>query len=58
MRAPGSGIIVSINVFMHPEFRSFETFTTEVIVWLVLSAVCDVVIAAGMTHALVSFFFT
>ncbi|KAJ7354395.1 hypothetical protein DFH08DRAFT_854743 [Mycena albidolilacea] len=50
----GSGIIVSINVFMHPEFRSFETFTTEVIVWLVLSAVCDVVITAGMTHALYS----
>ncbi|KAF7358045.1 hypothetical protein MVEN_00851700 [Mycena venus] len=47
-----TGISVSINVFLNPEFRNFERFSTEVIVWLVLSAVCDIVIAIGMTHAL------
>ncbi|KAF7358000.1 hypothetical protein MVEN_00847000 [Mycena venus] len=50
----GAGITVSVMVYMHPEFRSFESFTTEVVVWLGLSAVCDIVIAIGMTYALYS----
>lgn len=48
---------VSAAVSMHPEFSNFKHFTSEVIVWLVLSAVCDVVIAVGMTHALVCLFY-
>ncbi|KAJ7860352.1 hypothetical protein B0H13DRAFT_2272222 [Mycena leptocephala] len=48
----GAGMTVSAAVSMHPEFSNFKHFTSEVIVWLVLSAVCDVVIAVGMTHAL------
>jgi len=48
----GAGITVSTLVSMNPHFRDFGNFTVEVIVWLVLSAVCDIVIAIGMTHAL------
>ncbi|KAJ7812386.1 hypothetical protein B0H14DRAFT_3478880 [Mycena olivaceomarginata] len=48
----GSGITVGVKVFVNPEFRSFQTFATEVVIWLVLSALCDIIIAAGMTHAL------
>ncbi|KAJ7860351.1 hypothetical protein B0H13DRAFT_2074011 [Mycena leptocephala] len=48
----GSGIAVSFFVFTNPEFRNFERFTTVIIVWLVLSATCDIVIAIGMTFAL------
>ncbi|KAJ7793716.1 hypothetical protein B0H14DRAFT_3497788 [Mycena olivaceomarginata] len=47
-----AGITVSAKVIAFPEFRSFENFTIVVIVWLVLSAACDIVIAVGMTHAL------
>ncbi|KAJ7267557.1 hypothetical protein B0H12DRAFT_1097661 [Mycena haematopus] len=47
-----AGITVSTKVLLYPAFREFDLFTTEVIVWLVLSAVCDVVIAIGMTYAL------
>ncbi|KAJ6573542.1 hypothetical protein DFH09DRAFT_1312243 [Mycena vulgaris] len=46
------GILVSVMVAMHPEFQQFQNITTEVIIWLVLSAACDVVIAIAMTHAL------
>ncbi|KAJ7354393.1 hypothetical protein DFH08DRAFT_1077118 [Mycena albidolilacea] len=48
----GSGITVAVKAFLNPEFRSFQTFATEVVVWLVLSALCDIIIAAGMTYAL------
>jgi len=47
-----AGMTVSVKVFLNPAFRDFETFTTEVIIWLVLSAVCDIVIAVGLTYAL------
>ncbi|KAJ7162340.1 hypothetical protein C8R46DRAFT_1104353 [Mycena filopes] len=47
-----SGILVSVMVAMNPEFRGFGNFTTEIIVWLSLSAACDIVIAVAMTHAL------
>ncbi|KAF8207945.1 hypothetical protein K438DRAFT_1755338 [Mycena galopus ATCC 62051] len=46
------GITVSVMVYLNPEFKSFELFRAEVIVWLMLSAACDVVIAVGMTWAL------
>ncbi|KAJ7936827.1 hypothetical protein B0H13DRAFT_1945959 [Mycena leptocephala] len=45
----GSGINMSIKVVMNREFDRFET---SAIVWLALSAVCDIVIAAGLSHAL------
>ncbi|KAJ6594663.1 hypothetical protein B0H19DRAFT_1096364 [Mycena capillaripes] len=48
----GFGITVSLMVSMNPEFRNFGRFQTVIIVWLVLSAVCDIVIAIGMTYAL------
>ncbi|KAJ6482670.1 hypothetical protein C8R45DRAFT_1099938 [Mycena sanguinolenta] len=48
----GSGIDMCIKVFMIREFSQFATFTTTAIVWLSLTAACDIVIALGMTHAL------
>ncbi|KAJ6594662.1 hypothetical protein B0H19DRAFT_1247319 [Mycena capillaripes] len=48
----GAGITVSSMLSMNPEFRNFGRFKPEIIIWLVLSAVCDIVIAIGMTHAL------
>ncbi|KAF7358002.1 hypothetical protein MVEN_00847200 [Mycena venus] len=48
----GAGIAVSAIVSTNPEFQNFAHFTSEVTLWLVLSAVCDIVIAVGMTHAL------
>ncbi|KAJ7657381.1 hypothetical protein DFH06DRAFT_461667 [Mycena polygramma] len=47
-----AGVTVSFMVATHPEFQLFGKFTNEVIVWLSLSAVCDIVIAIGMSHAL------
>ncbi|KAJ7502601.1 hypothetical protein B0H11DRAFT_644247 [Mycena galericulata] len=46
------GILVSIMVFMNPEFRNFDVFSTEVTLWLVSSAVCDVSIAIAMSYSL------
>jgi len=48
----GSGINMSIKVFMNREFGEFDRFLTSAIVWLALSAVCDIVIAVGLSHAL------
>ena len=44
---------MSVRVFLTPEFRDFGSFVPVATVWLSLSAVCDVVIAVGMTYALV-----
>ncbi|KAF8145619.1 hypothetical protein K438DRAFT_1871551 [Mycena galopus ATCC 62051] len=52
MASFGSGIDMSIKVFTNPEFSQFGTFTTTTVVWLALSASCDLVIAIGMSHAL------
>jgi hypothetical protein len=46
---------MSIKVFMNREFGKFDRFLTSAIVWLALSAVCDIVIAVGLSHALVCF---
>jgi hypothetical protein len=46
---------MSVKVFRNPEYREFHSFKTAATVWLASSAVCDVVIAVGMTHALVCF---
>ncbi|KAJ7429391.1 hypothetical protein B0H11DRAFT_2145552 [Mycena galericulata] len=46
------GILVSIMVFLNPNFRDFDTFSTEVSLWLVSSAVCDVSIAIAMSYSL------
>ncbi|KAJ7310813.1 hypothetical protein DFH08DRAFT_1046139 [Mycena albidolilacea] len=43
---------MSVKVFQNPEYREFHSFKTAATVWLASSAVCDVVIAVGMTHAL------
>jgi len=47
-----AGINMSVKVFLNPEFQEFGSFIAAATVWLALSAVCDVVIAVGMTYAL------
>ncbi|KAJ7616435.1 hypothetical protein FB45DRAFT_1063901 [Roridomyces roridus] len=49
---PGSGLFVSMMVSKYPQFLDFDKFTTAVTVWLLSSAVCDVVIAIAMSYAL------
>ncbi|KAK6977520.1 hypothetical protein R3P38DRAFT_3123411 [Favolaschia claudopus] len=49
-----SGITVSVKVAMNAAFRDFDNFSVEVILWLALSAFCDLVIAVSMSYALVS----
>ncbi|KAJ7884087.1 hypothetical protein B0H14DRAFT_3432501 [Mycena olivaceomarginata] len=48
----GAGITVSVLVSLNPEFHKFGNFKAVITLWLVLGAVCDIVIAVGMTHAL------
>ncbi|KAF7377363.1 hypothetical protein MSAN_00157500 [Mycena sanguinolenta] len=48
----GSGIVMCTKVFMTREFARFGAFTTTATIWLSLTAVCDVVIALGMSYAL------
>ncbi|KAJ7633395.1 hypothetical protein DFH06DRAFT_691539 [Mycena polygramma] len=50
----GAGMTVSVMVSSNPKFQDFGNFATEIIIWLALSAVCDIVIAVGMTYALYS----
>ncbi|KAF7312910.1 hypothetical protein MKEN_00975400 [Mycena kentingensis (nom. inval.)] len=50
----GAGIFLTVMVATQPAFRAFHSFSTETTVWLVSSAVCDVLIAGGMAHALVT----
>ncbi|KAJ7810094.1 hypothetical protein B0H14DRAFT_1490718 [Mycena olivaceomarginata] len=47
-----AGINMAVKVFLNPEFQEFGSFIAAATVWLALSAVCDVVIAVGMTYAL------
>jgi hypothetical protein len=44
---------MSVKVFLNPEFQEFGSFIAAATVWLALGAVCDVVIAVGMSYALV-----
>ncbi|KAJ7229986.1 hypothetical protein GGX14DRAFT_1236 [Mycena pura] len=48
------GLLVSVLVMLHSQFRDFAKFENAAIVWLVCSAACDVLIAAGLAHALYS----
>ncbi|KAJ7204916.1 hypothetical protein C8J57DRAFT_1542016 [Mycena rebaudengoi] len=47
-----AGINMSVKVFLNPEFQEFGSFIAAATVWLALGAVCDVVIAVGMSYAL------
>ncbi|KAF8187568.1 hypothetical protein K438DRAFT_1972715 [Mycena galopus ATCC 62051] len=46
------GILVTIFVAIRNEFHEFQSFAPAVIVWLVSSAVCDVLITAVLTYSL------
>ena len=42
-----------VTVLQTPKFRDFDKFKTVATMWLVCSAACDILIAGGMTYALV-----
>ncbi|KAK7001517.1 hypothetical protein R3P38DRAFT_1797461 [Favolaschia claudopus] len=48
----GSGINMAVLVFRHRRYSEFPALTAPAVVWLSLSAACDVVIALGLSHAL------
>ncbi|KAJ7871568.1 hypothetical protein B0H13DRAFT_2060462 [Mycena leptocephala] len=47
-----SGIALFVTVLQTPKFRDFDKFKTVATMWLVCSAACDILIAGGMTYAL------
>ncbi|KAF7357993.1 hypothetical protein MVEN_00846300 [Mycena venus] len=48
----GGGLLVTVFVSIRNEFREFQSFSGAVIVWLICSAVCDVLIAGVLTYSL------
>ncbi|KAJ7200560.1 hypothetical protein GGX14DRAFT_466415 [Mycena pura] len=48
-----SGILLFLMVLRTPQFRDFGSFTTVATLWLAGSATCDILIAGGMSYALV-----
>ncbi|KAF7316650.1 hypothetical protein HMN09_00397700 [Mycena chlorophos] len=48
------GLLLSFSVQRFPDFSSFDQFSDAAILWLVSSAVCDIVLAGGMGWALLS----
>ncbi|KAF8207949.1 hypothetical protein K438DRAFT_2013323 [Mycena galopus ATCC 62051] len=53
----GGGLLVTIFASIRNEFREFQSFSGAVIVWLVSSAVCDVLITVVLTYSLVRVYF-
>ncbi|KAF8164221.1 hypothetical protein K438DRAFT_2025318 [Mycena galopus ATCC 62051] len=49
-----SGIAMFVAVLKTPMFRDFDKFTTVATMWLVCSAACDILIAGGMSYALLT----
>ncbi|KAJ7691438.1 hypothetical protein B0H17DRAFT_1201082 [Mycena rosella] len=49
-----SGIAMFVTVLQTPEFRDFDKFKTVATMWLVCSAACDILIAGGMSYALLT----
>ncbi|KAJ6594669.1 hypothetical protein B0H19DRAFT_1096390 [Mycena capillaripes] len=48
----GGALLVTIFTSIRNEFREFQSFSSAVIVWLICSAVCDVLIAIALTYSL------
>ncbi|KAJ7502594.1 hypothetical protein B0H11DRAFT_1989263 [Mycena galericulata] len=48
----GGGVLVTIFVSIRNQFSEFQSFSTAVIIWLICSAVCDVLIAIALTYSL------
>ncbi|KAJ6456505.1 hypothetical protein C8R45DRAFT_1034710 [Mycena sanguinolenta] len=48
----GGGMLVTVFVSLRNEFREFTSFSGAIIVWLVSSALCDVLITAVLTYSL------
>ncbi|KAJ7031068.1 hypothetical protein C8F04DRAFT_1112169 [Mycena alexandri] len=48
----GGAVLVTIFVTIRNEFQEFQSFSWAVIIWLISSAVVDVLIAAKLTHSL------
>ncbi|KAJ7688060.1 hypothetical protein B0H17DRAFT_1135897 [Mycena rosella] len=49
-----SAIAMFVTVLQTPKFRDFDKFKTVATMWLVCSAACDILIAGGMTYALLT----
>jgi len=49
-----SGILMFLMVLQTPQFRDFDNFTTVATLWLAGSATCDILIAGGMSYALLT----
>jgi hypothetical protein len=49
----GGGLLVTVFVTIRNEFREFQSFSGAVILWLISSAVCDVLIAIILIYSLV-----
>ncbi|KAJ7850364.1 hypothetical protein B0H13DRAFT_2360754 [Mycena leptocephala] len=50
----GGGLLVTGFASIRNEFREFQSFSGAVIVWLICSAVCDVLIAVRLTYFLMT----
>ncbi|KAF7346934.1 hypothetical protein MVEN_01445800 [Mycena venus] len=48
----GGGLLVTVFTAIRNEFREFQSFAGAVIVWLICSAVCDVLITVVLTYSL------
>ncbi|KAJ7857155.1 hypothetical protein B0H13DRAFT_2357063 [Mycena leptocephala] len=48
----GGGLLVTVFVTIRNEFREFQSFSGAVILWLISSAVCDVLIAIILIYSL------
>ncbi|KAJ7057650.1 hypothetical protein C8F01DRAFT_1256279 [Mycena amicta] len=50
----GGGLLLSFSVLRSSQFIDFGVFATEAAVWLISSAVCDIVLAVAMAYALLT----
>jgi len=48
------GMIMFVMVLKTPQFRDFGKFTTVATLWLASSAACDILIAGGLSYALLT----
>ncbi|KAJ7230023.1 hypothetical protein GGX14DRAFT_581925 [Mycena pura] len=48
----GGGLLVTIQVSLHPDYADFAHFRPFVITWLAASAVCDLVLSAALIYTL------
>ncbi|KAF7328343.1 hypothetical protein MVEN_02549800 [Mycena venus] len=50
----GGGLLVTVFASIRNEFREFQSFSGAVMMWLICSAVCDVLIAVVLAYSLMT----